>query len=431
MTPQSPPGPDPASVLVVENRPDTRSLVREALESAGHHVAVAGNLADAREALRQGPPELVLCGIRLGAGESGIDLLGELAPRSPDIAVVMLTGDTDTQVAIDCLRDGAFDYLLEGFQVEELREVIARTLRRRRRMVSERQRIADQIGMLSRFTSENPNPVLRVAHNGVILYANAACQRIFGELNCRVGGKAPRFLDPVIADVSGEGARSETQVEVGARVFAFVASPIRDADNFSDNFYIYGHDITRLKERERELVRLKEQAQAMALHDPLTGLPNRTLLHDRLAQATAQCVRLSKKLALVFIDLDNFKPINDAHGHQAGDQILIEVAHCVSATIRKTDTLARWGGDELVLLLPALNAPAQARVVCERVKHLVQKELARNPLARPLTLSMGVAIYPDDASLPEVLLQQADAALYQAKARGRNRVVLYRESGER
>jgi len=425
MPPHSSPGLDPASILVVGDRQDTRLLVRVALESAGHHVAEAGSLAGAREALRHGPAELVLSGIQLGAGESGFDLLRELAPRSPDIAVVMLTGDTDTQVAIDCLRDGAFDFLLEGFQVEELREVIARTLRRQRRMVSERQCVTDQIGILSRFTSENPNPVFRVAHNGVILYSNAASQVIFGELNCRVGEKVPRFLDPVIADVPGKGERRETQVEVGARAFTFVVSPIKDA-GYS---YIYGHDITRLKETERELVRLKEQAQAMALHDALTGLPNRTLLHDRLVQAIAQCVRSSKKLALVFIDLDNFKPINDAHGHQVGDQILVEVARCVSATVRKTDTLARWGGDELILLLPGLNAPAQARAVCERVKHLVQKELARNPLSRPLTLSMGLAIYPDDASLPEVLLQQADTALYQAKARGRNTVVLYGESG--
>ena len=424
MTPPSPPGPDPASILVVEERRDTRSLVRGALESAGHHVTEAGNLAGAREALKHGPAELVLCGIQLGAGESGIDLLRELAPRSPDIAVVMLTGDTDTQVAIDCLREGAFDYLLKGFQVEELREVIARTLRRRRRMVSERQRIADQIGILSRFTSENPNPVLRVAHNGVILYANTASQGIFGELNCRVGEKVPRFLDPVVADVPGKGEHSETQVEIGARAFSFMVSPIKDADYF----YLYGHDITRLKETERELVRLKEQAQAMALHDALTGLPNRTLLQDRLVQAIAQCVRLSKKLALAFIDLDHFKPINDAHGHQMGDQILVEVARCVSAAVRKTDTVARWGGDELILLLPGLNAPAQARVVCERIKHLVQNELARNPLNRPLTLSMGLAIYPDDASLPEVLVERADTALYQAKARGRNRVVLYGET---
>src|SRR6266568_3215991 len=119
----------------------------------------------------------------------------------------------------------------------------------------------DEIEILSRFAAENPNPVLRVGHNGVILYTNAACDAILGALNCRVGEKLPAFLAPLV-----------------------------------------------------------EQAQAQALHDPLTGLPNRTLLQDRLVQAIAQCVRSSKKMALVFIDLDNFKPINDAHGHAAGDR---------------------------------------------------------------------------------------------------------------
>ncbi len=243
----------------------------------------------------------------------------------------------------------------------------------------------DQIEILSQFASENPNPVLRVAANGVILYANAACEAILGELSCRVGEQLPPLLAPLISDVSGQEACNETQADLGARAFAFVTNRIKDADYF----YIYGHDISRLKEKERELVRLNEQAQAMALHDPLTGLPNRTLLQDRLAQAIAQCARSGKKLALVFIDLDNFKPINDVHGHLAGDRILVEVARCVGGT-----------------------------------------ELACNPLTRPLTLSMGVAIHPDDASLPEGLFQQADAALYQAKALGRNRVVLCGESGE-
>jgi diguanylate cyclase (GGDEF)-like protein len=414
----------PANILLVEHRPDTRALVRRALESFGYHVAEAGNLACARKDLRQYPAELVLCGIQLGPGESGLDFLRELAPRAPEIAVVMLTGDADAHVGIDCLRDGAFDYLLEGFQAEELRRIIERTLWRRRRMVSEHQRVTDQIGILSRFTAENPNPVLCVDLKGVILYANPACQMIFGELDCRVGGKLPRVLAPLMADDSGKEARGEMQAELGTRAFAFAVCRIKDADYF----YVYGHDITRFKDSERELVRLKEQAQAMALHDPLTGLPNRTLLQDRLVQAIALCVRSGKKLALVFIDLDNFKPLNDAHGHQAGDRILVEVARCVGAAIRKSDTVARWGGDEWVLLLPGLNASSQARAVCERVKRQVQNALARNPLTRPLTLSMGLAIYPDDSSQPEVLLQLADTALYQAKAQGRDRVVLHSES---
>src|SRR6185369_5293448 len=129
-------------------------------------------------------------------------------------------------------------------------------------------------------------------------------------------------------------------------------------------------------------------------------------------QAIAQCVRSGKKLAVVFVDLDNFKEINDAHGHQVGDRVLVEVARRVSGAVRKTDTVARWGGDELILLLPGLNATADAGVVCERVKRLVQIELVKDSITASLTLSMGVSVYPDDASLPELLLKKSDIALY-------------------
>ena len=417
----SPPESAPASILVVEDQPEARVLLRFALESTDHQVAEAETVAGARETLERGPVDLVLCDIQLGPGESGLDLLHELAPRSPDVAVVMVTGDRDAHTAVECLRDGAFDYLLKPFKAVELHEVIARSLRRQRRMIAERQRVEDQIRVLSQFSSENPNPVLRVAHNGIILYANAASQTLGGKLNFQPGTKVSRLLRQFIPDVLAKGERGETQIEVGGRTFSFAVTPIKDADYV----YLYGHDITRLKETERELVRLKEQAQAMALHDPLTGLPNRTLLEDRLAQTIAQSVRLGKKLAVVFVDLDNFKPLNDAHGHKVGDQILVEVARCVSVAVRKTDTVARWGGDELVLLLPALNSPSQAGVVCERVKRLVEKKLAGDPLTCSLTLSMGIAIFPDDASLPEMLLQKADTALYQAKARGRNAIVSF------
>jgi diguanylate cyclase (GGDEF)-like protein len=425
MTPDASLESGPARILLLEDQPDERAVIRLALERAGHRVVEAANLAAARQALSSGPIELVLCDLHLAADESGLDLLHELAPRSPEIAVVMLTGDTDAHTAIECLREGAFDYLLKPFKIDELRQVITRALRRKRRMIAERHHAEEQVRILSQFSSENPNPVLRVSRNGLVLYANAASLTLVEALNCRVGEKLPRHLARFIAGVLRKGERGEIQVDLAGRAFSFAVTPIKNADYV----YLYGHDITRLKETERELVRLKEQAQAMALRDALTGLPNRTLLEDRLAQAIAQCLRSGKRLAVVFIDLDNFKQINDAHGHRVGDRILVEVGRCVSATVRKIDTVARWGGDELILLLPGLSAPAQARAVCERLKRTVQKKLAANPVTGALTLSMGVANYPDDASSPDTLLQYADSALYQAKARGRNTVVFYGDGG--
>ncbi|HEY6168080.1 MAG TPA: EAL domain-containing protein [Verrucomicrobiae bacterium] len=281
--------------------------------------------------------------------------------------------------------------------------------------------------VLGKFSSENPNPVLRVSREGTILYANGAGSRLLPASLCALGQPLPEFLQRFIVESTGQGNSRDLEVEADGRFFSFSITPVKDADFV----YLYGHDITRLKKTEMELIGLKEQAQNLALRDALTGLPNRTLLEDRLGQAMAQCSRYRKKLAVVFIDLDNFKQINDAHGHRAGDQALIEVARRLQSSVRKTDTVARWGGDEIILLLPDVTDAEQARATCERIKRKVQEDFTDAPMPAPLTLSMGVALFPEDASRPETLLEQADAALYLAKTRGRDQVVLFGESEAR
>ncbi|MEZ0274619.1 MAG: putative bifunctional diguanylate cyclase/phosphodiesterase [Roseimicrobium sp.] len=173
----------------------------------------------------------------------------------------------------------------------------------------------------------------------------------------------------------------------------------------------------------------RKQAHAHALHDVLTGLPNRALLMERFAQAVAHSNRTRGKLAVAFVDLDNFKQINDTQGHEAGDQVLIALARCLSQAVGKSDTVARWGGDEMILLLPSIQGQ-DIRTVCERLKDRVQKQLAMED-GFFVTMSMGVAIFPDDAEdHPEQLLQSADAALLLAKNRARNEVILFGEFEE-
>src|SRR5438105_868376 len=156
---------DSARILIVGDRPEERAPLRQALESAGYQVQETATLAGAREALGRGRVNLVLCALDPGAGESGIDLLRELAPGSPEIALVMWTREADTQRAIECLRAGAFDCV--PFQADEWLDIIARAFRRQQRMIAERRRGEEQDHILSRFATENPNPVLRVALNGL------------------------------------------------------------------------------------------------------------------------------------------------------------------------------------------------------------------------------------------------------------------------
>ncbi|HYV31031.1 MAG TPA: diguanylate cyclase, partial [Candidatus Binatia bacterium] len=283
-----------------------------------------------------------------------------------------------------------------------------------------------EIRLLGKFPSQNPNPVLRVGRDGVIGYANAAGQVLLNQFHCQVGEKVPTLLGQLVTDGFGQGPRREIQVEAAGGWFSFAVTPIRDADYV----YLYGHDVSPLKETQKELIQVKDQAQHRALHDALTGLPNRTLLEDRLQQAIARSQRNREKLAVVFLDLDNFKQVNDAQGHRAGDQVLRAVADQLRAALRQTDTVARWGGDEMILLLPEMHQAQEAFRVCQRIKSNVEKHFAGSQMAFAPTLSMGIAVYPDDAALPETLLQQADMALYLAKSRGRNEVVLFSASEE-
>lgn len=163
----------------------------------------------------------------------------------------------------------------------------------------------------------------------------------------------------------------------------------------------------------------------MALHDALTGLPNRILLEDRMDRAICQARRMSQRVALMFVDLDNFKQVNDVYGHKAGDQLLLAVTKCLQESLRESDTLARWGGDEFVILVPEADSLDSIRALGERLLESVHKKLFLEDVDAYISLSIGAAMFPDDAESCEALLIQADKALFHAKSQGRNNIQLF------
>jgi diguanylate cyclase (GGDEF)-like protein len=176
---------------------------------------------------------------------------------------------------------------------------------------------------------------------------------------------------------------------------------------------------------------LEKHITHMALHDALTGLPNRVLLEDRCKMALSSAERSGQKVALAFFDLDHFKHVNDQFGHKTGDELLVALSSAMRKCLRAGDTLARWGGDEFVVLLTDLGSQADAedaiaklRGVCEAPIHLAGNEFNA-------TFSMGVAMYPTDAGSVEALLSQADRAMFAAKQQGRNAVRFYAEVSRR
>ena len=169
---------------------------------------------------------------------------------------------------------------------------------------------------------------------------------------------------------------------------------------------------------ERKLA--DERIQTLAYYDSLTGLPNRTLLHDRLRKAVASARRHRERLAVLFLGLDRFKTINDSLGHSCGDQLLLEMGRRLQTLAREQDTVARLGGDEFLVVLGSVEEGADAAVVAERVAHEVGREFHLQERALSVTCSIGISLYPEHGGDVETLIKNADAAMYSAKEGGRN-----------
>ncbi len=189
----------------------------------------------------------------------------------------------------------------------------------------------------------------------------------------------------------------------------------------SGEFICYEGTVQDITERRGYEARLQRQAN----HDQLTGLPNRNLLRERLLQAMHQAERIGGQVAVVFIDLDNFKFINDALGHAAGDALLVELARRLSRHLRGTDTVARQGGDEFVLVLNDHANVASVTVLLDRVIELIAKPMELGGRTLQVGASLGVSLFPRDGRDVDTLLQHADAAMYAAKDRGRNNVQFF------
>jgi diguanylate cyclase (GGDEF)-like protein/PAS domain S-box-containing protein len=179
-------------------------------------------------------------------------------------------------------------------------------------------------------------------------------------------------------------------------------------------------DITKSYLQERHITH-------MALHDALTNLPNRVLLEDRIKQAIQLASRNGCRVAICFIDLDHFKNINDTYGHKLGDALLLMLAKVLKTSLRDGDTLARWGGDEFVVLLPELAAVDAARQVAQKMVEIMRQTFDLDGLEISITFSMGISVYPEDDEEGDIdsLLAQADRAMFYAKSQGRNNFQLF------
>jgi len=265
--------------------------------------------------------------------------------------------------------------------------------------------------------------------DGVIMSWNRAAERLYGYTADEAVGRSVTMLVPSdsteeIPEILARLRRGEGLVQYetvwqrrdGTRVdVSLTISPITEASGIVAAATI-GRDITERKRVEETLRRLNAELEHKAYHDALTGLPNRALFADRLRQALARARRYRTRVAVLLIDVNGFKRINDTFGHDVGDTVLVEIARRIQGCLRQTDTAARWGGDEFSVILTDVRRPEDAARAVNHVTAAFRPSIVvdgRRELH--VTLSVGISLFPVDGVAPDELVRSADNAMYRTK----------------
>jgi len=417
-------------LLVVEDNPGDARLIREMFNEQGLHRTEFTHvecMSDAEKHLANNQVDIILLDLGLpdAHGLEAVRRARKAAPRTP---LVVLTGSDDETLATQALQEGAQDYLLKGL-------IHSRTLLRSLRYAVDRKNMEEALFV----EQERAQVTLNCIGDAV------ACTDISGNIS---------FLNLVAEKMTGWSLK-EADGRPMAEVLQILDAPNRQTipdpmemvvgQNRSmhlpadcvlirrDGFEIPIEDsVAPIHDREGRptgaviVFRDVSAARAMALqmahsaqHDFLTGLPNRMLLNDRVSQAMALARRHIKKVAILFLDLDGFKHINDSLGHAIGDKLLQSVAKRLVDCVRGSDTVSRQGGDEFVILLSEVERSEDAALKAGRMLQAVAAPHSIDHHDLHVTTSIGVSVYPDDGLDSETLIKNADTAMYQAKENGR------------
>jgi diguanylate cyclase (GGDEF)-like protein/PAS domain S-box-containing protein len=289
--------------------------------------------------------------------------------------------------------------------------------------VTEMRQVEDRARMLKEAVDCLPIGITLCDVNGKIIYANPAEAEMHGYADNELVGKEARQLAPqgLVKELKpdqlntiGLFKRESTNLRKNGEEFPvqLTSIAVRNSEGRCLGLVTTCEDITGRKEAEIKMHRL-------AYYDPLTNLPNRSMFLDRLHQALALAFREKRKVCLVFIDLDNFKDVNDTHGHDLGDKLLQEVAVRLAGTMRESDTLARLGGDEFVVVLTSVTSHESTAMAAQRILSVFTLPFFIDGKQIYSSASIGVALYPDDGRDTENLLKCADTAMYCAKNEGK------------
>jgi diguanylate cyclase (GGDEF)-like protein/PAS domain S-box-containing protein len=412
-------------ILLVDDAPTNLNLMASILHR-DYQIKMAANGLLALELAHQTPlPDLILLDISMPEMD-GYEVCRRLKSDAltRDIPVIFVSASSDIESQRIGLELGAVDYIIKPIIPELIK------LRIRNHLAYKQQ--FEHLQLTEKIFENTTEGIIITDATGAILEVNRGFTEITGFNRDEAIGSTPHILSSGFQNEkfyeemwlsltqnghwAGELYNRKKNGDTYPEYLSITS--VLNARNEITHFVGIFSDISRIKQHEKQLERI-------AHYDALTGIPNRMLLADRMQQGLAQAKREKKLIAVCYLDLDGFKPINDTHGHDAGDQVLVEVAKRISNSVRSGDTVARLGGDEFAVLLLGLDSIQECTATLTRVLDAINKPILVKEQICTVSASMGVSIYPLDDEDTDILLRHADQAMYNAKRAGKNRFHLY------
>ena len=425
----------------------TRSIQRGGLP---YEAVIVSSVQEAKSVLAEQKFDVVVTDYHLGP-DTALDILGEVQ----DIPFIVTTGLGDEEIAVNAMKLGASDYLtkdVHGDYLKKIPSVVENAIRLKRaeneliqyrenleklvaerteeltlinqqlrQEVKERKQAEAQVLLQATALESAANGIVITDVSGKILWVNPAFEKITGYSVDETSGNLPNFLGRGQKDIadfsehwasvqygqSWRGEVSNVRKDGSEYVLEMTVTPVTADEGKITHYIAICQDIT-------EGMRVKEQLEYQATHDLLTGLPNRLLFSDRLDHALAVAKRAGQQGAILLIDLDDFKSINDAFSHEEGDEFLKQIADRFAEYLRESDTVARVGGDEFAVLLENVDQD-DVSIVAQKVNQVLSEPMFIRGTTIISTASIGISVFPQDGEDFMTLFKNADLAMYQAK----------------
>lgn len=412
------------TLLMVDDEEGILHALIRLFRREGYNLLTAKSGEEALRLLANNEVQVILSDQRMPQ-MSGVELLSKVKELYPDSVRMVLSGYADITAITEAVNKGSiYKFLFKPWDDDLLCANV--------REAFDRFDLTQKGAQFTKIYENTVEGIIIADHGTAIRAVNPAFSAITGYAPEEVIGKTPALLKSGNHDrefyqemwsaleQDGKWTGEIWNKRKGGEIYPewLNITVIRDSQGNVSQYVALFSDITEHKRNEE---RLRHQAY----HDGLTGLPNRLMLGENLELAISQAERTVQQVAILLMDLDHFKFVNDTLGHDYGDKLLLAVAERLKSALRKGDTLARMGGDEFTLLLPLVKDTDEIAAVIEKVVNCLVLPFRIGANERVVTVSIGISSYPQDGTTPEELLKNADSALYQAKEAGRNTYVFF------